>query len=804
MEEQAPKPEAKEQTLTDGNYPDSEKQDIPADKAISTAPKRRTGINYIKNNLYIAKAVNKTTISALVLYLLIALLVFNPVFSHISTTVPGTGGDSFLNLWEIWWTGHALVTHSNLYYTYTIFWPIGANLIYQTISPLTAIISLPFQAFGLVTAYNITLLIGILISAFGMFVLAGYITKNGYAAFLAGLFYAFSASHVAQSYSHMNWIDIGFIPVLLYFILRALYKDGGKYAIYKNAIGIGASFVLITFLGGFEKAIMSIMLAVLVVVIYLIYELYYKQSRRLVINKSFWITAVIGIIVALVLGSWGFIPVIHALTQKGSISAAQYLNNVTSNEAWSNNVLSFFIPSYYNGIFNPGANTSYFSSVFQSDPTEKIGYIGYIPLLLALVGIYYDLRAKRKRYLLWVAIAIFFGWLSLGPYVQIGNHLTSIPTIYILYHAIHGVNVIREPGRFFMIGTIGLDVLAAIGITEIISKGKINLLGNKRYNTYAIVGIAAILFIIGSSGIPHTSASASILSSTVPNGSFYKSLASVNSTFSVLQLPTLEDVNSSSPLLYEGLANYYSALSGKPFIGGYFGRENTTQFLSVYNIPLTLQVENLLAGNGFTYQSPVKENFTNESLFTMSSYQTAVVSVEKSAFNSGDLLGIEDYLSGIFGNPIYNSNNTIAFASKAAEDSVANNSYISYPYLPDWSEYRIAYNGTDYNMFMPTYPGPITVYAPSLNATNSSKASSINTSVSLYAYADYNGSSIKVVKSTIAGYKPIINLTVNKTLKQYTFYMNMTPGEPNPILFIPSEAGNVSTVLISNIQFSRA
>ncbi|MCL5102276.1 MAG: hypothetical protein M1544_02890 [Candidatus Marsarchaeota archaeon] len=783
-------------------HPDPKPQQHAAKPAYAQKPNNPKRFDYGK---YASKFVNKTTVSALVLYAIIALIVFNPVFSHISTTVPGTGGDSFLNLWEIWWTGYALSTHASLYYTYSVFWPVGANLIYQTISPLTGIISLPFQAFGLVTAYNITLLIGILISAFGMFVLAKYITKNAYAAFLAGLFYAFSATHVAQSYSHMNWVDIGFIPVLLYFLLRSLYGEGGKHAIYKNAAGIGISFVLITFLGGYEKAIMSIMLSVLVVVVYLVYELYYKQSKKFVLSKSLWITIILGMVIAFVLGSWGFIPLIHTLTQKGGISSAQYLNNVTYNEGWSNNLLSFFVPSYYNGIFNPGAKTSYFAGTFQSDPTEKIGYIGYMPLLLAIAGIYYDIKAKRKRYLLWLSIAIFFGWLSLGPYVQIGSKITSIPTIYIIYHAIHGLNVIREPGRFLTVGTIGLDILAAIGITEIISKDKLKILRNKKYNIYAIIAIAAVLFIIGSSGIPHTSATASIVSTPVPSSSFYKELSTVNTTFSVLQLPILEDVNSSQPLLYEGLANYGAALSKKPFIGGYFGRENTTQLLSLYNIPLTVEVQNLIDGNGFNYTSPVNENYTNESLFTMYSYNTEVLAIQKHAFSSSDLLGIEDYFSSIFGNPIYNGNNTMAFATKSEEASVLNNSYISYPYLPDWTEYGIAYNGSDYNMFLPIYPGPITVYAPIYNSTNTTKRNSVdNTTVSFYAIGAYNGSSVKVIESTTSGYKDVANFTINKAMQRYSFNMDMVAGQANPLLFISSQSNNVSTVLINDIKFSKA
>jgi hypothetical protein len=776
-----------------------------AEKPMAHLSEKRANAGIAKQT-FLNSAVNKSTVTALVLYALISLVVFNPVFAHIGTVIPGTGGDAFQNIWEIWWSGYALATHSNIYYTYTIFWPVGANIIYQTIAPLTGIISLPFQALGLVTAYNITLLIGMLISAFGMFVLAEYVTKNKYAAFLAGLFYAFSASHVAQAFGHMNWVDIGFIPVLLYFLLRSVYTTRwDSHSILVNGFGIGISFVLLTFLGGFEKAIMSIMLAVLVLVLYILNGLFNKKRQYLFLNKSLWISIVLGIIIAFILGSWGFVPLLHVLTQKNGLGPAQYLNNITDNEQWSNNVLSFFVPSYLNGIFNPNGSESYFRATFGYDPTERIGYMGYVPLLLALAGVYYDIKAHRKRYLLWAAIAIFFGWLSLGPYVQIGKAITSIPTIYLIYHAIHGLNVIREPGRFFIVGTIGLDILAALGFSGMLSKGSIRIFKDKRHNAYALVGIATILFIIGSSGIPHTQGNASVLSTPVPKSAFYKSLGSTKGNFGILMLPTTEYYNTTQPLLYEGLIDYYAALSKKPFVGGYFSRENTTQYVSVYNIPITIQVQNLLDGEGFNYTSPVNENFTNETLFSIYSYDVAAITVAKNAFSPGELLGIEDYLSSLFGSPVYNGNNTIAFATRAAEDAIVNRSYIAYPYLPDWGEYRIAYNGSDYNMFLPTYPGPITVYAPVYNITNSTKHSSIDkTLVSFYAIGEVNGSSLKVEEVATSGYKLVANFTISKDLEQYSFYMNMSAGNPNALLFIPSEEANTSTVLVSGITFSKA
>ena len=750
----------------------------------------------------IGRFVNKTTVSVAVIYAIITIIVFNPVFASISNTIPGVGGDPFQNLLGLWWPGFALLNlHTSMFYSYMIFWPIGVNMLYQTLSPLVGLTSLPFQAFGLVTAYNIMLVIGMTASALGMFVLAKYVSKNNYAAFIAGAFYAFSAGHMAQAYGHMHWIDIGFIPVLIYFLLKALDEQKLK-GNYLNALGIGISFVLITFLGGYEKAVMTIMLVVLVVVLYAIYS----KTRKKVLRPNFWIALVIAVAVAAVLGSWGFIPLVHALSSKSGLSLAQSLNNVTYNEMWSNNLISFFVPSYYNGIFNPSASISYFPKTFQPDPTEKVGYIGYVALMLALYGVYIDIKANRKRYLLWAAIAVLFAWLSIGPVLQIGGDVTSIPGIYAAYHAIPGINIVREPGRFFIIGTIGLDVLAALGLAHIIDSGKIKLLRSKNANALLICGIVLLLFIVGSSGIPHTAAASGAISMKVPPGAFYKKLASVNGTFSVLQLPILQDYNSSEPLLYEGEADYFAALSHKPFIGGYPGRENTTQLVSVYNIPLAVQVQNLQDGNGFSYASPIAENYSNQTLLTLYNYQTAVVSVEKSAFTSTQLLGLESYLDGLFGAPIYNGNNTIAFDARQAEADTAYKSYVAYPYLPSWGAVVVPYNGSDYNMFVPLNYSPVIVYAPYLNYTNAAASSiqHVSTEVSFSAIAEAPGSSLIVESATPAGYKKLADFNISDSMSSYSFAANMTSGPyGNEFLFISSEAYGKPTVYLSSMRFTR-
>src|SRR5271157_4181578 len=89
-------------------------------------------------------------------YMLIALVLFYPLTLNINTVTPGSGADSYQNLWDIWWIKTAVFNlHTSIYHTYFLFWPIGADLLSQTMSPLLSLISVPFQLVGTVFAYNV-------------------------------------------------------------------------------------------------------------------------------------------------------------------------------------------------------------------------------------------------------------------------------------------------------------------------------------------------------------------------------------------------------------------------------------------------------------------------------------------------------------------------------------------------------------------------------------------------------------------------------------------------------------------------
>ena len=211
-------------------------------------------------------------------------------------------------------------------------------------APLLGIISAPFQAlFGTVFAYNLMFFMGFALSGLCMFILADYLTKNSYASTVAGFVFAFSAFHIAQSYSHIHFMNIEFVPLFIYFMLKVI--DSAKMS-YPNIVGMAASFALTTLIGNIEQTVMLLLAAILMIVVYL----FYKDHRAKIVSRRFLISTIIFVVLAFVIGAWNFLPLINAIMQPGGLATANYLNTAQSSAAWSTTIAALFVPSYYNGI----------------------------------------------------------------------------------------------------------------------------------------------------------------------------------------------------------------------------------------------------------------------------------------------------------------------------------------------------------------------------------------------------------------------------------------------------------------------
>ena len=83
----------------------------------------------------------------ILIYTLLALALTWPVVANLSTHVPGNGVDDPPLTWNLWWVRHALLDlGTNPFDGSYLFYPLGINLAFYTLTVLNGLLSMPIQA----------------------------------------------------------------------------------------------------------------------------------------------------------------------------------------------------------------------------------------------------------------------------------------------------------------------------------------------------------------------------------------------------------------------------------------------------------------------------------------------------------------------------------------------------------------------------------------------------------------------------------------------------------------------------------
>lgn len=738
-----------------------------------------------KENTLLKCALNrKQYFAAFAVYLLITLVLFNQIFFHIFTYAPGSSSQTYLNLWSLWWVNHAVFSmHQNIWHTNLLFFPIGSNLIFQNLSPLGAILVMPFQLINNVLAYNILLLLSFALSGLGMFIFSFYILKNYYAAFVSGLVFSFSSFHIAAAYNNLGLLAIEWVPIALFFFMKMLNNE--KHML-KNTIGLSLSFVLASFMGTLKQGFMLILLFIIIFLIYLI-----KKNKRRIMKRNELKYFIAAMALAFLIGSFGFIPFLSHLSRilnYNNISKAQ-------TEAISSiNVLSFFIPGFYSSFYKFFTSFSYmFSGQWQ-----KIGYISYTALILSIYGLY-----KNKESRMFLTLAIIFGILSLGPFIQIGNIMIHSNIYYFIYNHIPFTSLIAQPSNFVIIFSMMTALLSGFGIKSLSSLEKKKIMNINAF--YLAVAVVAVIFLIENNGIPFANA-LTIINNNSKTGLFFSQMNKIDRNFSILYLPSFPNFssNSTDPYYYQALATYYTSLSNKSLIGGYVKNENTTQQLSLLDLPLAIQSYSIQKNNQLNYISPINENYSNQTVLLLYNYNTGFIVINRNAYNQSELVNIGGYLTTIFGSPYLITNSSVVFSTKNAFKNIYK-TFVGYPQFNTWNLAYQEINGTANKLWVPNQSfagfkaGLLTEFAPYSN----SSSATINTTITFYAVSSNLKSKIILEKLASVNSKStlqeIAEFNATNRVERFSATAQLNSGaDGNLIVFL--EAGNAG---IENITFSK-
>lgn len=188
----------------------------------------------------------------LLLFAFLTVIVAWRVVKRLDTVIIGLDQDAFINPWADMWTLRALRDPEySLWFTDYLFYPVGVDLHFHSFSHLTTAVSLALRPlFGTLSAYNLAVLLHVVLAAVAMFHFVRYLTDSIPAALLAGLVFAFNSHNLWQT-THPVLVGIWPLPWAALFLLQAIERRDSRRAL------IAAIFVLLATLNSVLMLILT-------------------------------------------------------------------------------------------------------------------------------------------------------------------------------------------------------------------------------------------------------------------------------------------------------------------------------------------------------------------------------------------------------------------------------------------------------------------------------------------------------------------------------------------------------------------
>lgn len=548
-------------------------------------------------------------LSVLLFYALLALLLTWPLAAHFTTHLPGDGIDDPSLAWNLWWMKARLVDQLNLdiFHADWMFWPIGINLGFYTLTPLNGLLSVPLQtSLSLVVASNLVLLSSFVLGGFGTFLLVRHLlrreweqetgnwdaqspipTPQSLLPAVCGVVYAFASSKLFYaSLGQFNIASSQWIPFTVLYVLRT-----GERRRWQDA-ALAALFL--TFQAWSELTYATFLL--IFIGLYVVWVLgigYFARPRHseFTIRYSpftiFPLFILTGILFAI-----GIAPFLWAMLPDMRVEGDFFTSGGGFSDIFSADLFGYLAPTR----LHPWLGQWVASLPFPNDKGQHI-FIGYSALLLAGVGTAHLLRSQRWRGLFWPLTTFIFWLLTLGPVIRIAGQPTSIPGPFALVSLLPFFNGNRYPSRYSVMVMLGVAVLAGYGIWGIgywVGK-RWRVISNTQYPIPVLLVSLSFLTIFI---LEHLSIPLPLNDFRIP--AIYQTIAAEPGDFAVLELPTgwrngARVMGRSDVLIM--MEQGYQTAHGKRLLGGNTSRNPAYKFQYFTDAPLLGDLIGLMNGD---------------------------------------------------------------------------------------------------------------------------------------------------------------------------------------------------------------
>ncbi len=435
------------------------------------------------------------------LFLALAFVLTWPLPLYLTTHAPGDGSDDPAMLWNLWWIRHSLTDlGQNPFESAWMFWPIGINLVFYTLTTLNGLLSIPIQlAFGIVPANSFIVYFELTIAAFGMWLFVRWVfshhldaapfsyTTRDMMALLAGIVYAFSTSKwLYLSLGQFNIASSHWLPWAVLYLSRmwtATAEEEGDKGVPSQAqtwrgwrdTALCALFVLFTGWTEFTYASFFIQLAFLLW-LWLMLAGWKNQQWARMKQYTQYCAGLGGLFL------FGMSPVFWLMWQDMQLDGDFLVQGEGFANVFSNDLLGFFVPSHLHPIFGELVENG-FSFAYLN-----FAFVGWVTLLLALAGL---ASQKTRIYaVFWALFAAIFGVISLGPTLRINGQEWELPLPFDLLLQIPIVSANRYPSRYSVIIMLCFAILVAWGASALLIALRIE---KERTQILIMTGLAALL-----------------------------------------------------------------------------------------------------------------------------------------------------------------------------------------------------------------------------------------------------------------------------------------------------------------------
>ncbi len=489
---------------------------------------------------------------ALGLYTSIVLVLAHGLLPHLGDHIFGfTYTDNFYNAWYFWWFKQAIESGQNPAHTHLIYGLLPSVQVFVEFWVADTLGFLLQQVTGLLSAYNLVILLSFVLSALFMYLLAGEFVGSWLARFSAGFLYSFSTYHFYRATAH---IGLASIEWLAFFAWRVVVFYRRPTALNAALAGLGLALAALSDI--YYLAYFAMPFLVLFVVWRLIDDRqWFMQGRHIVL-------AVLGGAVAIALATpllAGYVlldPDIRHALPVANADAVRY----------SADLLAFFLP----GPSNPflGHQTLSIYSAMRSDQmVEEAVFLGYPALLLSGIALL-SRRNRTHGALFWLVVGVCGLVLALGPEPQVAGHtLISLPFYRFLFEW-GPLTTLRAPNRLGVLTLTAVSILSAYAIGDVLEHLRTNWAkGVFGCVVVGLLGVSLALAAVFSVEFPSMPAQAPPI---------YSRIARDPSDGLVLELPIVP---------FAPWYSYYQTVHRHPLVNGYVSRFTQRMIASTWTVP---------------------------------------------------------------------------------------------------------------------------------------------------------------------------------------------------------------------------